>query len=61
MDCVDACPKDPSAVDISWDKSAFIVKIESTGALQPERIVSEAIKILTKKVKEFSKQFKQGK
>ncbi|PVX25333.1 MAG: DNA-directed RNA polymerase subunit D [Candidatus Bathyarchaeum sp.] len=61
MDCADACPKDPSAVEISWDKDAFIFKIESTGALPAERIVVEAIKILDKKVKEFSDQLKKGK
>jgi DNA-directed RNA polymerase subunit D len=60
MDCADACPKDPSAIKISWDKNAFIFKIESTGSLSVERIVLEAVKILDKKVKEFSKEFKKG-
>jgi DNA-directed RNA polymerase subunit D len=60
MDCVDICPKDPSAVEVSWDKNAFIFKIESTGALPAERIVLEGIKILEKKVKEFSDQLKKG-
>jgi DNA-directed RNA polymerase alpha subunit len=61
MDCADACPKDPSAVEVTWDKNAFIFKVESTGALPPERIVIEAIKILDKKVKDFSNQLKKGK
>lgn len=61
MDCVDACSKDPSAVQVSWDEAAFIFKIESTGALPVERIFTEAIKILDKKFKEFSKQLKKGK
>jgi len=61
MDCVDACPQDPPAVEVSWDKNAFVFKIESTGALPPERIVIEATKILDKKVKEFSNQLKKGK
>jgi hypothetical protein len=61
MDCVDTCPKDPSAVNVTWDKSAFIFKIESTGSLPVERIVIEAIKILESKVKEFSNQMKKGK
>lgn len=60
MDCVDACPKDPPAVDISWDEKAFVFKIESTGALPVERIVIEAAKILDKKIKDFSKQVKKG-
>jgi len=42
-------------------KKAFIFKIESTGALPAERIVIEAVKILDKKVKEFSNQLKKGK
>ena len=61
MDCADACPKDPSAIEVSWDKNAFVFKVESTGALPVERIVIEAIKILDKKVKEFSNQLKKGK
>ncbi|MBT8171394.1 DNA-directed RNA polymerase subunit D [Candidatus Bathyarchaeota archaeon] len=60
MDCADTCPKDPSAVEISWDKNAFVFKIESTGSLPVERIVIEAIKIFNKKVKDFSKQLKKG-
>jgi DNA-directed RNA polymerase subunit D len=61
MDCADACPKEPSAVEVSWDKNAFIFKIESTGALPAERIVVEAFKILDKKVNDFSDQLKKGK
>ncbi|MCJ7721072.1 DNA-directed RNA polymerase subunit D [Candidatus Bathyarchaeota archaeon] len=61
MDCTDACPQDPPAVEISWDNKAFIFKIESTGALPVERIVFEAIKIFDKKVKDFSDQLKKGK
>jgi DNA-directed RNA polymerase subunit D len=61
MDCVDVCPKDKSAIEVSWDKTAFIFKIESTGALPVERIVAEAIKILDSQVKDFSDQLKKGK
>jgi ferredoxin len=61
MDCVDACPQDPPAIEISWDKEAFIFKIESTGALSAERIVIEALKILDGKLEDFSKQLKKGK
>jgi DNA-directed RNA polymerase subunit D len=60
MDCVDACPKDPSAVEVSWDEKAFIFKIESTGALPVERIVTEAVEILDKNIKDFTKQVKKG-
>ncbi len=61
MDCVDACPQDPKAVEISWDDKTYIFKIESTGALPVERIVTEAVKILDKKVSDFSDQLKKGK
>ena len=61
MDCVDACPKNPPAVEISWDKDAFVFKIESTGALPVERILLEALKILDKKIKDLSKQIKRAK
>ena len=61
MDCVDACSQNPSAIEVSWDKKAFIFKIESTGALQVERIVTEAAKIFDNKIKDFSNQLKKGK
>jgi DNA-directed RNA polymerase subunit D len=61
MDCVDACPQDPSALEIAWEKDAFIFNIESTGALTVERIVAEALKILDRKLNDFSKQLKKGK
>ncbi|MDH5623523.1 MAG: DNA-directed RNA polymerase subunit D [Candidatus Bathyarchaeota archaeon] len=60
MDCVDACPQNPPAVEISWDKEAFVFEIESTGALPAERIVLEALKILDKKIKDLSNQLKKG-
>ncbi len=61
MDCADACPQKPPALEISWEKDAFVFKIESTGALPVERIVSDALKILEGKLKDFSKQLKKGK
>jgi DNA-directed RNA polymerase subunit D len=61
MDCVDACTKNPSAVNVTWDKTAFIFKIESTGTHKVEQIVTEAAKILDQKIKDFSEQLKKGK
>jgi DNA-directed RNA polymerase subunit D len=61
MDCVDACPKKPPSIKVSWDKNTFIFQIESTGALPVERILIEAFKILDKKVIDFSDQLKKGK
>jgi len=59
-DCVDACPQNPPAIEISWDKEAFVFKIESTGALPVERIMLAALKILDKKIKDLSNQLKKG-
>lgn len=53
QDCVDACPKGPTAIEVSWDKNAFIFDIESNGGLPVERILFEALKILDGKVKNF--------
>jgi DNA-directed RNA polymerase subunit D len=56
MDCVEACPQNPPPIEVGWEKNAFIMNIESTGALSPERIIQEATKILDKQLKEFKKQ-----
>jgi DNA-directed RNA polymerase subunit D len=58
MDCVEACPQKPPAIKVEWEKNAFIMNIESTGALPPERIIQEATKMLDKKLKEFEEQLK---
>jgi DNA-directed RNA polymerase subunit D len=58
MDCVEACPQKPPAIKVEWEKNAFILNIESTGVLPPERIIQEATKILDKQLKEFEKQLK---
>ncbi len=58
MDCVETCPQKPPAIKVEWEKNAFIMNIESTGVLPPERIIQEATKILDKQLKEFKKQVK---
>jgi len=58
QDCVNACPQNPPAIEISWDESTFIFSLESTNALPPERIMMEAIKILDKQLDEFKSQIK---
>jgi DNA-directed RNA polymerase subunit D len=58
MDCVGVCTQKPSAIKVEWEKNAFIMNIEATGALPPERIIQEATKILDKQLKEFKKQLK---
>lgn len=58
MDCVEACPKKGEGIKVEWVKDAFIMNIESTGALPPERVLQEATKILDKQLKEFEEQLK---
>jgi DNA-directed RNA polymerase subunit D len=58
MDCVEACPKKPSPLKIEWEKNAFIMNVESTGALPPERVLKEATKLLGKQLIEFEEQIK---
>lgn len=58
MDCVEACPKKPSPLKVEWEKNAFIMNIESTGALPPERVLKEATKLLGKQLEEFESQIK---
>ena len=58
QDCVNVCPQNPKAIEIKWEENAFILNLESTGALPSARILSEAVKILDKKLKEFESQIK---
>ncbi|MCS7114331.1 MAG: DNA-directed RNA polymerase subunit D [Nitrososphaerota archaeon] len=57
QDCVDVCPKKPPAIEVGWEENAFIFSLESTGALPPEKILTEAVKILDEQLEEFAKQF----
>lgn len=58
MDCVEACPKKPSPLAVDWEKNAFVMNVESTGALPPERVLKEATKLLGKQLNEFEEQIK---
>ncbi|MFW6117468.1 MAG: DNA-directed RNA polymerase subunit D [Thermoproteota archaeon] len=58
-DCVEACPQDPPAIAVSWEKGAFILNIESTGVLPPERILIEAVKILDNWLEDFLENIKE--
>jgi DNA-directed RNA polymerase subunit D len=58
MDCVEACPQKPSPLKIEWEKNTFIMNIESTGVLPPERILQEATKTLGKQLNEFEQLLK---
>jgi len=56
QDCMDICPQNPKAIEVTWDETAFIFNIESTGALTPEQILLEALNIFDKKSEEFYNQ-----
>jgi DNA-directed RNA polymerase subunit D len=58
MDCVEACKQEPSAIEVSWEPNTFIFSLESTGALPPERVVAEAIKILDRQLSQLEDQVK---
>ena len=51
--CVEACLR--RAIRVAGDPTKFIFTVESTGALHPERIFSEALEALEVKCKEFVK------
>ncbi len=57
QDCAEACPT-PHAIEVSGEENAFILNIESTGALPPERAVTEAVSLLDKQLKEIEGQIK---
>jgi DNA-directed RNA polymerase subunit D len=58
MDCVEACPQKPPQLAVEWEKDAFIMNIESTGALPPERVLKEATKTLGKELNELEELLK---
>jgi ferredoxin len=58
QDCVKACPESPPAIQVSGEENTFIFNLESTSALPPERIMSEANKILDKQLKELEGEIK---
>jgi DNA-directed RNA polymerase subunit D len=58
QDCVEVCPQNPPAIKVEHEEDTFIFSLESTNALPPERILTEAIKILDKQFNEFEEQIK---
>ncbi|KXB07035.1 hypothetical protein AKJ52_01105 [candidate division MSBL1 archaeon SCGC-AAA382C18] len=54
--CLEACP---DAIDVGEDSSQFIFRVESTGTMPPERLVSRAIEILKGKCEEFTEQMER--
>jgi DNA-directed RNA polymerase subunit D len=58
QDCVESCHHDPRAIEVGWEEDTFIFGLESTGALSPERTISEAVRVLDRQLKEFESQVK---
>lgn len=53
-ECVKACPEAPAAISQGMKNDLFVFTVESTGCLPPERIVSEAARVLIAKLDDFS-------
>jgi DNA-directed RNA polymerase subunit D len=53
-DCIKVCKIDPTPIEVNWDDQTFIFDIESNGVLPVERIVSEGLNILEKKILELT-------
>ncbi len=58
QDCAEVCPENPRAITVSGEEDAYIFSIESTQALAPERILTEAVKTLDKHLKDLESQIK---
>ena len=57
-DCVEACPQNPPSIEVSAEEGTFIFNLESTAALPPERIMTEATKVMEKQLKELQSETK---
>lgn len=58
--CAEACPIEPPAIIQRLEEDTYLFTVESTGFLPPERIVSEAAKVLVEKLDEFSDKIERG-
>ena len=58
--CAEACPIEPPAIIQRLEEDTYLFTVESTGCLPPERIVSEAGKVLVDKLDEFSGKIQRG-
>ena len=59
-ECVKACPVKPSVVTQGTTVDTYLFTVESTGCLPPEKIVSEAGRVLLAKLGEFSEKVEKG-
>jgi DNA-directed RNA polymerase subunit D len=59
-DCVNACPVEPAAITQGMKDKTFLFTVESTGSLPPERILTEAGRILIEKLNELIGKIERG-
>jgi DNA-directed RNA polymerase subunit D len=59
-ECAKACPESPPALIQDMEPDIYLFTVESTGCLPPERIVTEAARIILTKLDEFSGKIKKG-
>jgi DNA-directed RNA polymerase subunit D len=59
-ECVKACPVDPPAITQGMKSDTFVFTVETTGGLSPERLVSEAARIIVAKLDELSGKIERG-
>jgi DNA-directed RNA polymerase subunit D len=59
-DCVKACPIDPTAVEQQMLDNLYLFTVETNKCLPPEKIVTEAAKIIISKLNEFVDKIERG-
>lgn len=56
--CVRVC--EPEAIELDWHRDAYKLRVESSGALRPERIVLEAVAQIKRKLLEFYRELERA-
>ncbi len=56
--CVKVC--EPEAIELDWHKDEYKLRIESSGALKPERIVLEAVAQIKRKLLDFREELERA-
>ena len=59
-ECEKACPVDPSAVSVRALDNLLMFTVESTGCMEPAKLVVEAVRILSVKLDEFADKLERG-
>lgn len=54
--CEEACP---DAIEVSGDDTTYVFKVDSTGAMSPDRVVKKALEVLRDKCDEFSEKLER--